>query len=168
MVAAILDVYRRIIPNYLVIAIFLFGVVRDYLHSDIRGVVTALTYCVAVAVILYPLYMTGSLGAGDVKLYSLLPLYYIREKLLIIYFLTFLIALAFAIIRLLCHPSLRDRIRQFLLYIRYVFFGSHIQPILPGQMPELSFERIPMAVPFAIGILISIIADNTGYIDFYN
>ncbi len=131
MVAAILDVYRRIIPNYLVIAILIYGGAWDYLHSDISGVIASMAYCVMVAVILYPLYMTGSLGAGDVKLYSLLPLYYIREKLLIIYFLIFLIALALAIIRQLRHPH-----------------GRGI---------------IPMALPLAIGVLISIIADNMGY-----
>ncbi len=64
------DLSRRRIPNQLVIALFVLGVVFAAVPLGIRGVVTmGITGAVTGLAIWLPLWLIGFIGAGDVKFF---------------------------------------------------------------------------------------------------
>lgn len=164
MIAAYSDVQRKRIPNLLIVVIFIHGIITSYMGLGLTGSIDRVLCLFCILLILYPLYMSGSLGSGDVKLYALLPLYYPRERLLIIYLLVFFAAAILCLVYLLFFPENRRQIRQFYDYLKFQLFGYNFNQ---GGIPKLQLGRIPMALPMAVGILISIVFDNMGIVEFY-
>ena len=159
--AAYFDIRMRIIPNAIVICIFTYGIIRDLMTAGVKNTLCAVAYASAVFLLLYGLYVSDALGAGDVKLYSMVPLYCNRDKILLTYLLIFCAAAVPALGRLILLPSKR---KQFCNSFRLMFSD---QTIKPTRVPQQSPDHIPMAVPMAIGIMISMILDCIGFIDFY-
>ncbi|GEM_PF-6295662 len=158
-VAAYSDIRKRIIPNAVVIGIYLYGMIWSTIYKGPSYTLNSLIYCLIILLILYIPYMKDMLGAGDVKLYSIIPLYYNRDRIIFIYLLIFCIAAVQSIAALFLLPSKRKHIRQFYDYLRLTFLKKFlISTDVPLQVPD----HIPMAVPMAIGIMISIILNNTG------
>lgn len=162
--AAISDIRKRIIPNLIVVMILLLGVIRILLVRDILFLADAGIRCMVVLLILYLIYMTGSMGAGDVKLYAALPLFYLKERLILIYFLIFIFAAVAVLIHTLSQSPKKSAIKQFFVYLKFLILNKQI---VSAGLPQFETDRIPMAPPLAIGVLVSIIADNMGMIDFY-
>ena len=126
--------------------------------------VVAVAYCFLVAVILYPFYLKGCLGAGDVKLYAILPVFANCGNLLILYFCIFCVAAVLGLGNILLLPSNRKKLYEYLESVFHIFICRFPEPM---YIPRMEFGRIPMAVPLAIGVAASIVLDNTGFIDFY-
>lgn len=164
MAAAFSDIRKRIIPNTVVIGLYAWGICRVMFYGSITDLIERIICC-AIAVLFFSFfYLADSLGAGDVKLYSVIPLYINRDKILLFYLLVFCVAAVPTLGRLILLPSKRKQIKQFCNFLRLVYL-SRAQ--IHMEVPPYSPNRIPMAVPMVIGILIGIVIDNFGYIDFY-
>lgn len=164
MIAAYSDVQRKRIPNLLIAVIFFYGIIASYIGWGFAETTGRILYCFCILLIIYPLYMVGALGSGDVKLYSLLPLYYLKNRLLIIYLLVFWAAAILCLGYLFFIPEKRKMIRHFYDYLKFQLFGYNFNP---GGIPKLQLGCIPMALPLTIGILISILSDNLGFVKFF-
>ncbi len=164
MAASVSDIRNRTIPNVIVICAYVYGLVRLIATEGITGVPAAVAGCVVVVVLLYFLFMTDALGAGDVKLYSVIPLYYHRDMLLLIYLLIFCVAAVYVLGRLLILPSKRKQFMQFANILRLLYLR---RTIIPQSIPPYFPDRIPMALPMAIGVTVSIILENLRVIDFF-
>jgi len=162
MAASISDIRRRIIPNSIVLCIYLLGMVRTLISKGVLHTLTALAYCLMILIAFYVIYLTGQIGAGDVKLYSAIPLYYPGDKILLIYLIIFCVAAVLALGRSFLLPSKRKRLKQIWIFLKFKYLN---RIIFQTEMPLSDPDRIPMAVPMAIGIMISIILNNLGVID---
>lgn len=119
----------------------------------------ALISCTFVLLILYVIYLTGEIGAGDVKLYSVIPLFYFGDEVLLIYLIVFFVAAVLALGRFFLLPSKRKQLLQILIFLKLKYLKRiNISMEIPLQNPD----RIPMAVPMAIGILVSMILKKFG------
>ena len=164
MAAAFSDIRKRTIPNTIVIGLYIWGICRAVLFGSTSNLIERMICCVISALFFSIFYLADTLGAGDVKLYSVIPLYINRDKILLFYLLVFCVAAVPTLGRIILLPSKRKQIRQFCNFLRLVYL-SRAQIHL--EVPPYSPNRIPMAVPMVIGILIGIVIDNIGYIDFY-
>lgn len=66
---------RGIIPNRLIILGICVGFVCEYVSAGWTGVITAVLRCTVTIVVLFILFVTRAMGAGDIKLYSLISIY---------------------------------------------------------------------------------------------
>jgi prepilin peptidase CpaA len=162
--AAFFDLRKRIIPNKIITCICIYGILRALFLRGVEYTLSSLIYSLGILLVLYVLYVIDALGAGDVKLYSLVPLYCNRDKILLFYFLIFCVAAVLALGRMILLPSKRKQLIQFCYSLRLIFLNQIIKPM---QVPQHSPDHIPMAVPMAIGIMISMILDNIDFIDFF-
>ena len=71
--AAVSDFYRGKIPNILIVIGCCYGMVRLLYHQDILRALPGIIFPVTV---LFPLYKIGTIGAGDIKLLSMLGFYF--------------------------------------------------------------------------------------------
>ena len=162
--AAFFDIRKRTIPNAIVIVIYAWGMCRVLLYGGMTEFISRLICCFLALILFIPFYLSDSLGAGDVKLYSVIPLYINREKILLFYLLVFCVAAVPTLGRLILLPSKRKQIKKFCNFLKLVYLSRgqiHI------EVPPYSPNRVPMAVPMAIGILIGIVIDNFGHVNFY-
>ena len=164
MAASVSDIRNRKIPNVIVICAYVYGLARMIVLEGMINVPATLVRCVAVMIIFYLLYLTDAIGAGDVKLYSVIPLYYRRDMLLQIYLLIFCVAAVYVLGRIFLLPSKRKCFLQFLNYLRLIYLR---RTIIPRDIPPYFPDRIPMALPMAIGVTISMIFENLNMIEFF-
>ncbi len=162
--SAYFDLRKRIIPNLLVVIGLIMGTGFSVYFRGWIITVEALAYCILAAVIMYLFYLKGYLGAGDVKLYAMLPVFTNSNNLLILYFCIFCVAAVLGLGSILLLPSNRKKLNEYLESVFRVFICRFPKPM---YVPRMEFGRIPMAVPLAIGVAASIILDNMGFIDFY-
>ena len=73
LLAAVWDYYRGKIPNALVLIGCGYGTIRLLLLGEILRFIPGI---VSPVIVLFPLYKIGVLGAGDIKLFSVLGFYF--------------------------------------------------------------------------------------------
>ncbi|MEZ3427989.1 MAG: A24 family peptidase [Lachnospiraceae bacterium] len=107
------DYRRGKVPNALV----LIGLVLAYCcraqQSNI-GIMSA--RIVLVLILLYPLYMLGMLGAGDIKLYCMSAAYLAGKDYIIFFLCSLLFSAIAAFLKMLFLGNLWERIHYFYLY----------------------------------------------------
>ena len=162
--AACFDLRNRIIPNLLVLGELILGIGLSVYKRGVILTLDSLICCVLVVIILYPFFYHGTLGAGDVKLYAVLPIFAKTRTLLIVYFLIFCVAAVLGLGNLLLLPSNRKKLLD---YLQSVYRSCTCHFIRPLYIPRVELGRIPMAVPMAIGVIASGTADFMGYLDLY-
>ncbi len=164
MAAAYFDLRKRIIPNCLILPGWIAGIGLSVFKRGITETTQFLLFCVVAVICMYPFFISESLGAGDVKLYAILPVFCNKQSILILYFCIFCVATVLGLGNLLLLPSNRKKLKE---YLEAIFISLSCRDIRPLYIPRIELGRIPMAIPLAIGVCASVILDNTGYLDFY-
>ena len=88
-----MDYWKGKIPNWLVVMGMLHGLFlrRDYIPMIVQ--------LVCLLFLFYPLFQTGKLGAGDVKLFLLLGVFLSTRDLVLVLMNTFFVAAGFSILK---------------------------------------------------------------------
>ena len=126
--AAITDTSRKKIPNFLVLSVFLWGLVYSFLLGGLSAVFFFLVFSVCVLFLFFPFYQLHLLGAGDVKLLSAMAGFFPVTSFLFFLFYSFSGA--------------------FLLSIFSLIFSKKQMTI-----SDILRHRVPMAGPFFISFL---------------
>ncbi len=108
---------------------------------------------------MYPLYLIRVIGAGDVKLYALIPLFYRGEIVVAIYISVLGVGAILGIFKLLVNSDIRHR---FLVLVNYLRICVGHRCIFEYQESPQKNNSIPMALPMAIVVALSIVADGLG------
>lgn len=108
------------IPNGLVVATILTGLLFRFQGDGAEGLPLYLLGAVPVAALLYPLYKIGALGAGDVKLLGAAAGYFPFEKIFLFSFVSLLIAAIISLVKLLVNKNFRERLGVFFEYLERV------------------------------------------------
>lgn len=103
------DYRERRIPNYLVIGMAVAGAGWRFYHERAPGSFWYLGQAVLVMAVLYPFFMAGGLGAGDVKLLGVTAGYLPAEKILGFLFCSLLIAAMISLVKILKKADRRIR-----------------------------------------------------------
>lgn len=114
MLACYFDYRRDKIPN----ALILTGLFLACGYQTVQnGIALLCIRIVFVLILLYPLYMLGMLGAGDVKLYCMSAAFLAGRDCLIFFSFSLLFSAAIALLKMLFLRNLRERIHYFCSYV---------------------------------------------------
>lgn len=157
--AALWDFYRGKIPNILLLAGGSYGLIRLLL---VQNMVTHIPGIVFPIVLLFPLYKIGVIGAGDIKLFSLLGFYFTFMETIFCIFTAFIIGAVISALSIIRYGNFVERMTYLFSYLkecftvghfRYYYLdseGKHISNIKENQ------SKIHFAIPIFISVLVRI------------
>ena len=119
LLSALTDLRTDRIPNGFILLGIGLGMAGSILSG--RGLSSILASVVLVFLLMYPLYMIGALGAGDVKLFFLIGSFQETGELLTILAGAFVIGAGFSLIKLAVERNGRERLQYFMSYLHDVW-----------------------------------------------
>ena len=114
MLACFFDYRKDKIPNTLILTGLLLACGYQTAQNSIGLLCIRM---VLVLILLYPLYMLGMLGAGDVKLYCMSAAFLAGRDCIIFFSISLLLSAATALLKMLFLRNLRERIHYFCAYV---------------------------------------------------
>ena len=110
LLAAVTDFYKRKIPNFLILTGCCYGLIRMIYYRDILESVPGILFPI---IVLFPLYKIGVIGAGDIKLFSMIGFYFTFMETLFCIFTAFVLGAVFAMISMIHYENFTQRIVTF-------------------------------------------------------
>ena len=117
-VAGIFDHLFHKIPNILILVMFITGIIRACFISEPLSIPFMLIRMLLTAVIFYPVFVIGALGAGDIKLLAVCCGYMNGTRAIWFIFMTFSIAAVAGVIGLIHRKEIGKRIRRLIIYVK--------------------------------------------------
>lgn len=157
--AAILDFYRGKIPNILVLAGCCYGMIRLVYYQDIFSHILGIVFP---AIVLFPLYKIGTVGAGDIKLFSMMGFYLSFMENLYCIFIAFVLGAIVSAISCIRYENFLERMTYLFSYLKECFFTGHFRYYYldsKGKQVSHSVEsksKIHLAIPIFISALLHI------------
>ena len=144
------------IPNILIVAIGFWGLIYQYQVSKGAGLKWYLLIGGMVFIVLYFVYKIGGIGAGDVKLYTVMVGFFQSQAVLYFLFYSFLFAAVLSIIKMLREHSGRERILYLFDYIWEVIKTGKWSMYFQDNI-EKSRMGIRLSGPVFVGLLLHMV-----------
>lgn len=157
--AAICDFYRGKIPNILIAAGCCYGMLRLLYHQEI---LRALPGIIIPVMVLFPLYKIGTIGAGDLKLLSMLGFYFNFMETLFCIFLAFVLGAVISISSFIRYKNFEERMTYLFSYLKKCFDMGRLQYYYPDSKEEQSSDsaesksKIHLAIPIFFSVLLHV------------
>ena len=155
--AAVLDFYRGKIPNILIVTGCCYGMVHLWYHQDILRALPGIIFPVMV---LFPLYKIGTIGAGDIKLLSMLGFYFSFMETLFCIFLAFVLGAVISMISFIRYENFFERMTYLFSYLKECFdIGRLRYYYLDSKGKQISHSaedksKIHLAIPIFFSVLL--------------
>lgn len=146
--AAATDIQRFQISNRLIISGFLFGCIFQVSEWGVKGIGVFLVNVSIPVILLYLLFLIRVLGAGDIKLFSMIGGIWGLQVLCVTIADSFLVAAVMSLCKILYHRNLISRL--------WVFKGYVCQSLASGRLlayPQESQGK-QHVIHFSVAILI--------------
>lgn len=157
--AAVWDVYRSKIPNVIIVMCSCYGMIYMFSSGNVWRYLPGIIFPVLV---MFPLYKIGVMGAGDIKLFSVLGFYFPLMESVSCIFVAFLLGAFGSLISLIRYGNFAERITYLFSYLKECFFqGRFRYYYLDSHGNQISgFEedksKIHLAIPFFFSVLFHI------------
>ncbi len=138
--------YMRI-PNAVILSGILGAIFLWIQRSDTGGVIEFLIYLMIPVIILYPVYLLGGLGAGDVKLFSALSVIVGWRFCLSIMIYSFIFGASIGILRWIRNGDFLCRMRDFRLDLQNILVYKQNSACFIGKKEKLHFT-VPIILAF--------------------
>ncbi len=163
LIAALWDLWRGKVPNQLILLGLFLGTGRLLLSREIVQIRAYLPGIVLPPLLFFPLFQTGILGAGDIKLFSLLGCFLPARDAFQCIAAAFFIAAIHSLILLLWRKNLRKRMEYAFFYLYSCFCRKGLRPYYPegGEGDKMRKES---GIKFTVSILISAVFVTGGVI----
>lgn len=158
-VAAVCDVYSGRIPREVTCFGMLISQAWVLYHASVRDGLISLISSLGLVLILFPLFMTGTLGAGDIKLLMILPAYMSFSESLCSVFCSFVAGALIGLVRMATGRTLMKRLRVMKTYIEdYLITGKPAVYDIPASEAggTLKGHQIHFTIPILIGTVINL------------
>ena len=163
LIAAVWDLWKGRVPNQLIIFGLFLGLGRFLLTQETTQIKAYLPGIVIPPLLFFPLFQTGTLGAGDIKLFSLIGCFLSIKDASRCIAAAFFIAAIHSLILLLLRKNLIKRMQYALAYLSYCFRKKRIMAYYPeGNKGEVM--RRESGIRFTISILIGTVLVTGGVI----
>lgn len=130
--------YGRI-PNWIVGFGIISGLFICFLHGGIGAFSESLCGMVLPVVLLYPAFMVGGLGAGDLKLFAVVGSYLGIKGVLISLIFAFVTGAIISLVKMIRFHSFKERIYYFFSYMTDIFLKGKWQ--LYENAENVSYEE---------------------------
>ncbi len=154
--AAVLDFYRGKIPNLLILIGCGYGMIRLLYYRDVFKSIPGILFPV---VVLYPLYKIGVIGAGDIKLFSMLGFYFTFIETTFCIFLSFVLGAMVSVVSFIRYENFLERMAYLFSYLKECFLKGHFRYYyLDSEGKEISRSvenksKIHLAIPIFFSVL---------------
>ena len=148
-----MDYRKKRIPNLLIIAIFLYGMVWRFFREGAGGIAAFAGQAVMVMCLFYFLFKLGAMGAGDVKLFGAAAGFLPLKKILIFLFISLLIAAIISLIKLWKKNYFWERLQYFAGYLADVWKSGRWSLYLESG-EEKSDVGICLSGPILLSLLL--------------
>ncbi len=152
LLSALSDLATDRIPNGFVLLGIAAGIAASFLSG--RGLADTLTSMFLAFLLMYPLYMIGALGAGDVKLFILIGSFREAGEFMVILAGAFVIGAGFSIVKLAAERNGRERFRYFFSYLADIVRTGHWK-IYGENLRQDYHTYCKNKIHFAVPILLS-------------
>lgn len=153
--AVIMDLFFDRIFNEWILLSIMTGLSCAVWQGGAGGLIRAVLSMTIPVIILYPLFMIGGLGAGDIKLFSAVGCFLTIRGIIICVALSFLIGAAIALLKMLVERNFLQRMKYLLSYILDVFISRewkfYEQDI--QEKKRKNEGRIHFAIPVLLGVI---------------
>jgi prepilin peptidase CpaA len=158
LLAVIKDFLSYKISNYLVLSGFILGFIIHVCENGWTRIPMFFFYIILPILLLFPLFLIKALGAGDIKLFSVIGCFYGSGFCLKSIAVAFAVAAIISVIRLIKYKQVRYRFQYFLDYIKstYLMFRLGKLNTLPVYY-DVKREGYQGVIHFSIAILASVI-----------
>ncbi len=140
------------IPNGFVLLGTVTGIAASFLSG--RGLSDTLASMLIAFLLMYPLYMIGALGAGDVKLLILVGSFHAAGESVVIMAGAFVIGAGFSIVKLAVEKNGMERFRYFFSYLADILRTRHWK-IYGEDLKQDYHTYCKNKIHFAVPILLS-------------
>ena len=151
--AVIWDFSKDKIPNSLIIVGLIAGVINLIFYRDLVTFLIHIPGILFPIILLFPLYKIGTLGAGDIKLFTLLGFYFPLMETLYFIFVAFFIGAIISIFVLICRKNLKERIEYLFSYIRDYISLGYLHYYYKGEKNEEKKSTIHFSLPIFLSVL---------------
>lgn len=161
-IIAIVDLVQYRVPNWCIILGISIGIVEKIVHGGMICSMEAVLHMMLILLLFWPFYVVKGIGAGDIKLFMMMSLYFDSRQMLLVLLGTFLIAAILSVFKMIRYPEGRQRV---------IYLGRWIKKTcLTGCMDSVEFPiqksrtTIRLSMPALISVCSWIIAAGKGWI----
>ena len=161
LIAAVYTDYRQNrIPNWIIIFGLISGCFISYVYGGIGMLLEGLLAMVLPIVLLYPVFVIGGMGAGDLKLFAVVGSYLGIKGITISFISAFIVGATISLVKMICFHNFKERIYYFFSYLADLFLKGKWQlyETQTGQNLNESLEfpkhKIHFALPIFLGVAI--------------
>ena len=148
-IACGMDITQRKISNRLILIGLCIAFIRRCILNGIVGIVEVLFLSFFPIIILYLLFLMGILGAGDIKLFSLIGGFLNLKELVMCILYAFFVAGIFSFVKLLFYGNLRSGLQDAISYLVDIANGEQKS----YQTKDKKQHSICFSIPILIGLL---------------
>lgn len=174
MPAVIMDFFFDKIYNEWILVLFMAGTSYAVWNEGMEGAFKALVSMTIPFFLLYPLFMIGVMGGGDVKLLSAVGSFFTAKEIFICVLVSFLLGAIFSLLKMAADKNFLQRLRYLLSYVCDVFTSKEwklyeIQKnefMHKNKLEEIKArkERNKGKIHFALPVLLSVMLIKGGII----
>lgn len=151
LIAVGMDVKNMRISNRLILIGLGISFVRRLLCEGIVGVFTGIFLISFPVILLYLLFLAGALGAGDIKLFSLIGGFVNFKELVWCIIFAFVFAAVFSLLKMLYHGIFLSSMRNVWNYLSYLCAG-----VTRSYVPlDQKKNKIHFSVAIFLGFIVS-------------
>lgn len=162
LIAAILDFYKGKIPNILILTGCCYGILRLVYDQNILKYIPGILYPM---IILFPLYKIGVIGAGDIKLFSMLGFYFSFMETIFCIFASFVFGALVSVISFIRYDNFLERMTYLFSYLKECFYMGHFRYYYLNSKEEGFHDKERKSkIHFAFPIFISVVLHVGGVI----
>ncbi len=151
-VALFMDWQFYRIPNICIVAGMAAGLILTGVSYPITELVTLLGTVTVVFLFLYPFYLLGALGAGDIKLFMMTACYVRGEQLMCYLLVLMILAALMSIFKMILYTESRARLFYLGRYVRKVILTGVIDTYQVDKTQRKSMIRL--SIPAFISLLL--------------
>lgn len=167
LLAAVYTDYRqKKIPNWIILFGIPSGLLICFIHGGISLMVQGILGMFLPVFLLYPVFMIGTLGAGDLKLFAVVGSYIGIKGVLISLVFAFVTGAVISLMKMIYFHNFKERIYYFISYLSDIFLKGKWR--LYENTESISFEKednfsnssnipghkIHFALPIFIGVMV--------------
>lgn len=152
LVAAGFDLWSGKIPNWIVAIGAMGGVIYRVWERGIVGFGLAIFYMLFPIILLYLLFLMRALGAGDIKLFSVIAIWTGIQKSCYVIFCSLLAGAIYGAVKLIYHKSLISSLLRFVQYAGRILSTGDIEPYRTKHTWDKHSIHFALAIAIGFGI----------------